>query len=452
MAEKFTVHNDWLKDRPTILRIIVHGEPHRLLVSRGRGWEPLLSIAGEVLARDPSEDLCHFLAVLLLIESQRHGEARLDRLVMQLTTDPSQLTDRVTDVAPRIGYESRRLLTATNSPWRFPLLRALDAYAPAPQCSDELAWLSYSEWLTAAERAASRKATDLGDLGALLLKLIPESGFMREVAHLPAPDLIAGLAEEYPNFTPVTEYYASQIAIALLGNRRVRLPPVLLIGNPGVGKTAFATQLAKSLGVGFRSVSFSHASQGGSLGGVSSFWSTGRQGWVFDALHRGGEINPVFVLDEIDKVSDEMRYNPLGPLYSLLEQESAQVFQDEFAELPIDASWITWIATANEIANIPTPIQSRLIVFEIRSPTCAELRVIASHLYQSLVASYGLEAHLPSAPPEPLLEAAAQNPREMRLLVQTTIGKMARAKLSGRDPMAMPCPASKQLTRRMGFL
>jgi ATP-dependent Lon protease len=316
-------------------------------------------------------------------------------------------------------------------------------------------WVDIPGWLDAVDIVIDYKdGRDLADKRDLLVKDIPKSGFLRRLAPPPAPALVEALVEEFPNFQPVIEHIADQLAIAALGNGYLRLPPLLLLGDPGIGKSVFADRLASVLGVKSRTFTMSHATQGGALGGLSSYWGTGSTGEVFNALLRGRELNPVFVLDEIDKAAgtSDGRHNPLGPLFSLLEPEDAKQFTDEYAGVPIDASWFSWVATANELDVLPAPIVSRLTVFEIRSPTRAELRQIGGRQYRRLVESFGLGEHLPSEAPAGLLDQVEASPRELRVLIQSAIGRMARDHMSGHSRSVELRETRLPQKRKMGFL
>jgi ATP-dependent Lon protease len=122
------------------------------------------------------------------------------------------------------------------------------------------------------------------------------------------------------------------------------------------------------------------------LSGASSQWKGARPGKVFETLVDGQYANPVMVVDEIDKARGEHAYDPLGALYSLLEHDTAGHFVDEFAEVPIDASQVIWVATANDARGIPEPILNRMNVFEVQAPDRDAAHSIARRLYQSSAA------------------------------------------------------------------
>ena len=133
------------------------------------------------------------------------------------------------------------------------------------------------------------------------------------------------------------------------------------------------------------------------LSGASSQWKNAKPGKVFDALVNGSYANPVIAVDEIDKAGSDAQYDPLGALYALLEHDTARAFIDEFAEVPIDAGNVIWIATANEAHAIPEPLLNRMNVYEIEPPDAAGARRIAQTIYDEIRTSWGGASRTPSA-------------------------------------------------------
>lgn len=145
------------------------------------------------------------------------------------------------------------------------------------------------------------------------------------------------------------------------------------------------------------------------------------------------------------------QYDPLGPLYSLLEHDTAKSFTDEFAEIAIDASRIVWITTANDERLIPEPILNRMNVFEIEKPTFNEACGIAKNLYKSIRANHDWGKSFEPEPENDLLACLAEiGPREMRRALMTGFGN---AKLKGR-PSVTPedLPIKKNKKTVIGFI
>lgn len=147
------------------------------------------------------------------------------------------------------------------------------------------------------------------------------------------------------------------------------VPPILLVGEPGIGKTRFLRDLAACLKVCFFSVDLARASAGFVLAGSSSSWAEGKPGLVSNSLRKRKVSNPIILLDEIDKASGDAKYDPLGCLYTLLEREISKIFKGEALEVEMNCSCINWVASANNIDSIPQPIRSRFIVYHVEAPS-----------------------------------------------------------------------------------
>ena len=272
--------------------------------------------------------------------------------------------------------------------------------------------------------------------------------FQVKPSGLPAMDR---LYDELPNFHEVLDDLKRQLALCHDSKDALELTPMLLLGPPGVGKTHFARAVAHLLGTGMGFVSMSSLTAGWVLSGASSQWKGARPGKVFETLIDGPYANPVMVVDEIDKARGEHAYDPLGSLYSLLEHDTAGSFTDEFAEVPIDASQVIWVATANDERAIPEPILNRVNVFEIQMPDADAARAIALRLYQGIRGEHDWGQRFEPAPHEDTLASlASMPPREMRRAWMTGFGN---ARLDGRDhvlPQDLPAAHGKKNT--IGFV
>ena len=256
--------------------------------------------------------------------------------------------------------------------------------------------------------------------------------FQVKPAGVPAMD---HLYDELPNFHLALDDVKRQLALCQDSCDALEIAPMLLLGPPGIGKTHFAREIAQLLSTGMGFVSMSSLTAGWVLSGASSQWKGARPGKVFETLVDGCYANPVMVVDEIDKAGGEHAYDPLGALYSLLEHDTAVGFTDEFAEVPIDASQLIWVATANETRRIPEPILNRMNIYEIAAPDPHAARHIAAKLYRSIRADHDWGSRFEAEPPPAVLERMSElAPREMRRAWLTAFGN---AKLDRRDHLVV---------------
>ena len=272
--------------------------------------------------------------------------------------------------------------------------------------------------------------------------------FQVKPAGLPAMD---ALYEELPNFLEALDDLKRQLALCQDSADGLEITPMLLLGPPGIGKTHFARAVARLLGTGMGFVPMSSLTAGWILSGASSQWKGARPGKVFETLVDGAYANPVMVVDEIDKARGEHAYDPLGALYSLLEQGTAEAFTDEFAEVPIDASQVIWVATANDGRSIPEPILNRMNVYEVQPPDRDAARAIARRLYAHLRSQHDWGRRFDPEPREEALDALAElAPRDMRRAWMTAFGN---ARLEGRETIERrDLPAVGARRCAMGFV
>lgn len=265
---------------------------------------------------------------------------------------------------------------------------------------------------------------------------------------LPAMD---HLYEDLPNFTEVLDDVRRQLALCHDSRDALEITPMLLLGPPGIGKTHFAREISHLLGTGMGFISMSSLTAGWVLSGASSQWKGARPGKVFETLVDGAYANPVMVVDEIDKARAEHAYDPLGALYSLLEHDTAGNFTDEFADVPIDASQVIWITTANDPRGIPDPILNRMNVFEIAPPTPEQARAIGANLYRSIRADHDWGKHFDPEPDNDVLECLAEMaPRDMRRALMTGFGN---ARLAGQRTLKVDdIPKASQGKSKIGFM
>lgn len=274
-----------------------------------------------------------------------------------------------------------------------------------------------------------------------------------------------GLGGRFPNFADVVQALRRQLALCLLSpDRALHLPALLLYGPPGIGKTRFIQQLAQLLEAEFEIVACNTTTAGFVIAGNDPSWNDSKPGRIFEILCRGLTANPVVMLDEIDKMRGEGRYDPYGPLFSLLEPATACGFVDECLTLELDCSRIIFVATANENRAIPEPILSRFTGIEVLPPRSEDMPRIAESVYRDVRESeMWAKAFARSLPDETLSRLASLTPRLLRATLRDAMGIVAARALESQqlEPDTIPLQVEakdveaamrKSTARHIGFV
>lgn len=236
------------------------------------------------------------------------------------------------------------------------------------------------------------------------------------------------LNKEHAGLTKVKERILEFVAAQKYAADLKRSPTICLVGPPGVGKTSLAKSIAKSLGKEFTRISLGGVKDEAEIRGHRRTYIGALPGKILHAMRKTKTINPVILLDEIDKLSHDSSGDPAAALLEVLDPEQNKTFMDHFLDCEYDLSNVMFITTANSIDSIPYPLYDRMEIINLSGYTDEEkLKITQNFLIPKQLKEYHLNKSQVKLSSEIILQLISEYTKEAGVRqLERLIGKIMR--------------------------